>query len=130
MKHTIEIALSTQKKLFVTDKQASSILIALQLSNTPDAVIVIKTLTVAQDYTCTFNNVDAGTYDIRAYTVDNGGNIFGDEISGTIIVEDGIPAPGQLIVPSTWEVHQKFTVTSLNELRDIEIPVLMHVIVT
>ena len=55
---------------------------------------------------------------------------IGDELSGTVNIQSGIPAPGQLVDLKKWESFQRITATSFDDVKNIELPSLMHVIVT
>lgn len=127
MKHTVSISLSTYTKLFVTDKTLDSIKVELSpVSNSSD--VTIKTFSTGKD--CSFENVEPGEYNLKAYSVDSDGNIFGEELSGVITVQDGIEAPGQYVEPQNWVSYQKLSVSSLQQVTNIELPSSMQIIVT
>ena len=128
MNNTVSIHVSTYKKIFVTKQDLKEIKIVLQSnknpSNTFNATLSLET------YTCVFENVEPGSYTAKAYSIDSQGNTIGDELSGTINVQSDIPAPGQLIEPATWESYQKITAPSFDDIKNIELPSLMHIIIT
>lgn len=127
MKHTVSISLSTYTKLFVTNKTLDSIKVELSPVSNPSNV-TIKIFSTGND--CSFENVEPGQYNLKAYSVDSDGNIFGEELSGVINVQDGIEPPGQYVEPQNWVSHQKLSVSSLEEVKNIELPSLMQIIVT
>jgi hypothetical protein len=127
MKHTVSISLSTYTKLFVTNKKLDSIKVELSpVSNSSE----VTTKTFSAENHCSFENVEPGQYNLKAYSVDSDGNVFGEELSGVINVQDGIEAPGQYVEPKNWVSYQRLSVSPSEEVNNIELPSLMQIIVT
>lgn len=134
MTHTVRISISTLKKIFVTSKDVQSILVVLTPSTSGEADINnpnSKVLTYSiGTYENTLDNVEAGEYNFKTYAIDTDGALVGDELTGVMNVQDGIEPPGQNFHQENWETHQRLTVTSMDQIRELEYPVSMHVIVS
>jgi hypothetical protein len=130
MRHTVSINVSTHKKLFVTNETSSNISVELIPSDPLVPLSETQLITLNKDsYDCVFENVAVGNYTIKSYATDSLNNKM-YELSGNIKVQDGILAPGQLIEPETWEAYQRLSIKPPQKVVELEIPTLMHVIVT
>jgi len=99
MSHIVTVTLSTAQASFAAGTVSAGIQVTL-VSSTEGSTPVVQTLAAAP-YIATFENIEAGDYNIHAVAIGADGKEIGDAITGTATVSPdnvNIDVPSSMIV--------------------------------
>jgi hypothetical protein len=99
MSHIVTVTLSTAQASFAVGTVSAGIQVTL-VSSAEGSTPVVQTLSAAP-YIATFEDIEAGDYNIHAVAIDADGKEIGDAITGTATVSPdnvSIDVPSSMIV--------------------------------